>query len=672
MNLTPHDVDFRPDLQGLRALAVTLVVLAHANVPGLAGGFVGVDIFFVLSGFLISRLLLREHYAKGRIDYLAFVARRLRRLLPALLVMLAVSLSLARLLLTPHEFLEQTASVVFAATWTSNLFFSFTTFDYFNELHQRDLFLHTWSLGVEEQFYLVWPLLIAGLLMMLGRGHNVVRKRLVLGAVIGVFAASLALCLYWSSVNTMWAFYLMPARIWQFTLGAMVFVFFGDSVNTVLVRRLTLPDSLRVAFLLGGTGMILASAVIISPRHIYPGAWALLPSVGTAAVIIAGCGWPDNAVRRSLLAHPLLVWLGDRSYSLYLWHWPLLMLGFAWGLAEVSSAVLALLALALLLAMASYRWIELPFWKGRMSSAPALRSIAVAATSIVLVSAGLIGLRMVDGAAASGARALVAEARNDATNINGLDCDDWVFSADLNPCIVGEPEAPRTAVLIGDSVGVQWYPALPAIFNGSQWRIVVLTKSACAMVDEDYVYGASGGYYDVCTQWRNDALDYIDSIRPDIVLVGSASSYDFSDQQWVHGSRRILERIAASDADVVVIPGTPLLSFDGPACIERALLSANDDTVGNAATCSEPLAGKQAQHVRPLLASAADASDKVALLDLTDLVCPQGVCAARQSQGPVVYRDMRHLTNSFVTAQRETFRSRLLALDLASLRDMGY
>ena len=190
---------FRPDLQGLRAVAIILVVLAHAGVTFLPGGFVGVDVFFVLSGYLITGLLIQEYIDTGRIELLPFMARRLKRLLPALFFMLCIVVTSSLVLLSNYEATQQTTSLKFAATWTSNLFFSLSTIDYFAELKSKDLFLHTWSLGVEEQFYLVWPVLILfafTLLKQLQIGSA--NRRTQLLTILGVlFLASFGLSWYW-------------------------------------------------------------------------------------------------------------------------------------------------------------------------------------------------------------------------------------------------------------------------------------------------------------------------------------------------------------------------------------------------------------------------------------------------------------------------------------------
>lgn len=264
---------FRPALQGLRAIAIMLVVLAHAGVTLFGGGFVGVDVFFVLSGYLISGLLLRELGQSGGIAFARFYARRLRRLLPALIVMLGLTAAAAHWLLSGVEARAQLASAPFAATWISNLYFAFTTIDYFDELATRDLFLHTWSLGVEEQFYLVWPILLLALFVIGCWKRSASRYPMGFVSLTLVFLVSLALSLYWSMNAPHAALYLMPSRIWQFALGAMVYLAFQ---NVPLRETGSTPDLRRTATaawlaLMTGLLLILGSAVLLRPNQTYPG-----------------------------------------------------------------------------------------------------------------------------------------------------------------------------------------------------------------------------------------------------------------------------------------------------------------------------------------------------------------------------------------------------------------
>jgi hypothetical protein len=197
---------------------------------------------------------------------------------------------------------------------------------------------------------------------------------------------------------------------------------------------------------------------------------------------------------------------------------------------------------------------------------------------------------------------------------------------------------------------------IPGSFSGPSWRIVVLTKSSCAMVDEDYFYDRIGRVYRVCTTWRNAVLDALDGIRPDVVVVGSASTYGFSEWSWVEGSARILERLSKAAGKVFVIPGTPSLGFDGPGCVSRNL-SADGRINRNACVAKDRL--RQVQAVTGSLRRAADRFPNVHLLDLNDLVCADEGCSAVSEDGLVVFRDSQHLTDSFVRARIPEIRRRI-------------
>ena len=653
---------YRADLQGLRAVAITLVVLAHAGMPGFSGGFVGVDIFFVLSGYLITGLLIREYLSSGRIGLLAFIARRLRRLLPALLAMLILVMLMGSVLLSSHEFAEQTASVGYASMWMSNLFFAFTTFDYFSELHFRDLFLHTWSLGVEEQYYLFWPALSI-LILYFAKQHSFLWdiRRFLLFSFGVLFACSFALSLYWSSTTPLWAFYLMPSRIWQFALGAAVFVWFEVDYQPSKVASDAKLSFWTREYGAAGMLLIIGSAVFLHPGMVYPGIWALLPSVGAAMVIIAGEHSNHGGISKAL-SHQGIVWIGDRSYSWYLWHWPLLMLGFAWGLKGNPTATIGLVSLSLLLAMVSYRRVELPFWKGHFSGISPTRTVSFSVLGIAVIAISLIQMNHAYHDSDERGAQLARAYRDDMPAIN---CDSWYRDATVQPCIFGESDARKTAVLMGDSIGAQWYSFLPKLFKTSEWRLIVLTKSSCAIVDEDYI-GPTGVIYQVCTDWRNNAISYLEAIKPDIVFFGNAA-YSFSHKQWIAGTRRILEKLTKVSDHVIVIPGTPKLSFDGPGCLERWLARHEYGSTPTESACGEQMVSEQSSQVARYLEEAVTPFDNAKVLNLNDLVCPNGYCAARNAAGLVVFRDQQHLTDSFVRSQVPLIKQRLLKFELGSL-----
>ncbi len=663
--MTPQSpgIRFRPDIQGLRAVAVVLVVLAHAGMTGFAGGYVGVDVFFVLSGYLITGLLLEERLATGRIAYGQFLARRLRRLLPAMLTMLLLVLAIAAVLLTAFEMRMQSRSFPYAAAWISNFFFAFAERDYFLALQDEDLFLHTWSLGVEEQFYLIWPWLVlwfAGLSAVAAGRENVGKRIAVSFAVVG--SISLLLSLYLTSANTILAFYMMPARIWQFALGAIVYAVVhvaGDSDGSVQQ-----PVGTFVAGL-AGAALIVGSGVLLRPDIAYPGWYALAPSVGAALLLASGAKSPGRGIAAVLESRPMM-WVGDRSYSIYLWHWPLLVLGNAMGATGSPAGVVAIVAIAFLLADLSYRFVEIPFWKGRFRAVIPRHVIVHAATAIIVSTTVFLVLeRQVFGVTGV---TLTAEGdiRNDAdarVYAAGRGCDQGHFGADIVPCPLGEPGAPHLAVLLGDSIGAQWSPTLSGVLRRPDWQILVLTKSACGIVDKTWYYDKAGGDYLVCTEWRNTVLDYLADSQPDIVFVGSSARYEFTSDDWVGGTRRVLDKLAPSVGQVVLVAGTPQLTFDGPSCLEDPWRF-SFRLIDGQRECEEVHRDNRPALVATHLATAALGHSNVHVLDLGDIVCPDGRCAAATPDGAPVFRDQAHITASFAFSVVAQFRHRLVTLGI--------
>lgn len=648
----------RLDIQGLRALAVTLVILAHAGVPWVNGGFVGVDVFFVISGYLITRVVTTALNESGAHWYLQFLVKRLNRLLPALFVMLIATTGLALLLMSSFEFSEQAKSASYAAGWVSNIYFAFTTLDYFADLQQRDLFLHTWSLGVEEQFYIVWPIILVlayarGWFMPLKRGND--RLLLVLASICAI---SLLLSLYWTHSNSLLAFYMMPARAWEFSLGALVF--WHERNRSSITQTPTYPERYWTAIRIAGLAAIVGSAALLHEAIAYPGAWAMFPSVGTALVLLVGCRSANTGPQ--LLSHPWMVWIGDRSYSWYLWHWPLLMIGTAYGLQHDVMATSALVLLSLFIADASYRRIELPFWKGPHAGAPSLKTLSVYASLIVLAGTSLHYVN--DIALDRGGKAIEISkaARNSVPAIYSMSCDSWFYDDNLVPCIFGPAESEHTVVLIGDSIGAQWFSALQALYPAPSSRIIVLTKSSCAIADLTYDYGPAGGPYLICNRWREKALEYLADIKPDLVFIGSTARYGFSKSEWVEGTSRILERIAPSAGQVILIPGTPQLLFEGPSCIERWLIDHDTTFPPSTAICEDKKRLQKSSQVAEYLREATQQHDNTHILSLNDLVCPNDICSAWQANGQIVFRDQQHLTDNFVTAQVTDLATRLRKL----------
>jgi peptidoglycan/LPS O-acetylase OafA/YrhL len=650
-------MNYRLDIQGVRALAILMVVISHAKLGIFPGGFVGVDVFFVLSGYLITGLLFCEYTNTKQIKYFTFIAKRLRRLLPSLMAMVCLVVISSRVILSSSEIIAQMGSATYAVSWLSNFYFAFSNFDYFSELQIRDLFLHTWSLGVEEQFYLVWPVFV-WFILAINNNKNITTSLFNVQNItlIILFVLSFCLSFFWLVNEPIWAYYLMPSRVWQFALGAAVCLCFkrrGVSVIPVLAK-------LQPGLWLIGLSALIISAIFITPEMQYPGYLALVPSIGTALLLMSN----TEGLGYRLLSSKTLVWLGDRSYALYLWHWPILMFGFSLGFENDLTVKFGLLLLAVFMAMLSYRFIELPFWKGKLSRFSVSKTIFVSLVTILLVVLSITNfLNFTEkNNVLSGTDLKI---RSDVPPIYANGCDTWYKSADVRPCIVGFPEAPRTVVMLGDSILGQWFSVIPMVFKSPEWKIIVLTKSSCPMVDEKYYYQRIGRNYDVCEIWRKNSLEYVANVKADVVIIGNASSYGFSGQQLMEGSTRILRELSNTVGKTIVIPATPTLPFDGPSCLEKAANASwfrnviskwNECTVKGRITHIESVTNIMEQSTKGV--------EGVMFMNLNDLVCPNGVCSAKSNNGLVVFRDSQHLTNSFVVNQASKVRDRLVDLGI--------
>src|SRR5262245_2436769 len=345
MNETNRSPGFRPDIEGLRGIAVLIVVLFHCGIAGFSGGFVGVDVFFVLSGYLITGLLVAEIQKTSKLSLLQFYARRVRRLLPASALTLVVTLLIGAMILAPKELTNAGHAGRAAALYISNVFFDINAGDYFAPNVKSNPLLHMWSLAVEEQFYLFWPLLIL-LSLRLWRS-----MRTLVTVLAGVTIISLGIGVWFTKHGGTFAFYELPARAWEFGIGGLA----------VLLPRgtLKLPFGLWLAFGWLGILAILGSAHFILGETSFPGWVALIPAVGTVAALIAGAEHPRRGVGLVLHSNPLQM-LGKLSYSWYLWHWPFLVFSAAL-LPNISIAgKTAAAALSLAVAGISHRFVEDP------------------------------------------------------------------------------------------------------------------------------------------------------------------------------------------------------------------------------------------------------------------------------------------------------------------------
>ena len=358
---------FRPDIEGMRAIAVGLVILFHAYHKPFTGGFVGVDVFFVISGFLITSLLLKEQKRAGRISISGFYARRVRRILPASTLVVLITL------FATYDWLGFIAgnNVANDAKWTeifaANIHFGLVRTDYFGAQLPPSPLQHMWSLGVEEQFYLVWPGVFL-VLVLLARGAQ--HRKALAGALSLIIAASLIWSVIQTAVNQTWAYFSPLTRAWELALGALVAVL---APTIARLSRAWAPQALAFAGLAG----IALAAVLFTSDTRYPGSAVALPVVGSAALIAAGCANQRTIVGRALSARPMQ-WVGARSYSMYLWHWPVLIIPAQYATKELSAfqntgwVLLTVVASAI-----TYRLVENPVRRAKLLASRTGLSLAI-------------------------------------------------------------------------------------------------------------------------------------------------------------------------------------------------------------------------------------------------------------------------------------------------------
>jgi len=650
-----YRLGYRSDIEGLRAVAILLVIAAHAGVPWLPGGFVGVDVFFVLSGFLITGLLTREVATTGKLGFANFYARRLRRLLPALLTMLVISCLSAIVILAPGDQGRQATAAATASIWLSNMHFAFAKLDYFSPGAGTNLFLHTWSLGVEEQFYLIWPALVLWTFAAKhGQGTKPDRLKLSM-LVVGI--ASLLACVVLTGSAPQMAFYLMPLRAWQFAAGALAWLYFGGRTGDSAPASVASTGIITRRWIgWSGLALILLSGFWFDANVAYPGWRALLPTAGAAAILAASGHGFNGGVSRFLSLRPMQA-IGRVSYAWYLWHWPVLLLGAAMIAHDSGLYRAGLVALSLLLAVLSYAWVESPIrHQPRWVVRPGATIWSALALMIAANVACIAWFNTATTWQNSPDQQRYRQAHVDAPVIYSMGCDDWYHSDRVRICAFGAQDAQHTAVLMGDSIGAQWFPALAEVFNRPGWRLMVLTKSSCPMVDEPYFYARIGREYIECTNWRKQALLQIASMKPDIVMLGTVQSDDFSQAQWVQGTERVLGVLSPASGHVYIIRGTPHLPFDGPDCLAaRNWLPWLHAGKGR---CEALASNVHDEDVYRWLQQAAANFANVTTIDMNPLICPNGECRAEQD-GKVVFRDSQHLTASFMQALGPALQARL-------------
>jgi peptidoglycan/LPS O-acetylase OafA/YrhL len=698
---------FRPDVEGLRAVAVLAVVLFHAGVPGVGGGFVGVDVFFVVSGFLITGLLLRDVETAGTVRLAKFYGARARRLLPAAGTVLVATAIGAAVLLPPLQARTVLGDGIASALYVGNYRFALQGTDYLAADAPPSPFQHYWSLGAEEQFYLLWPALILGTAWLTrARGRHATARSMpsikpyviVLALVAAVsFTVSLA----WTATLPPWAFFSLPSRAWELATGGLV------ALSAAACRRL--PSALATLGGWAGLALVILACGRLGETTPYPGTASLLPVLGTALVVGAGCSGPRLGVGRVLSLAPMRA-IGRLSYSWYLWHWPVLLLappllGHALELpgrliAAAVSAGLALLTLALVENPGRYAaalrrsaaaslalggavtgvavaaglvllvLVPVPVGQGTVVSAPLVTALPSATSETPQVTASPSSTRptvdphdaaveqltaQVQAAVASSAKLKavpsnlsppLAEAPADkpAVFVNGC-VRSWRYVGQPQ-CASGDPSSATTVALVGDSHAAMWNPAFDPLAQQRHWRLETMGKVTCPLLDLPITSPYLGRTYTECEQWRGEILSRLQAERPRLIVLSMSRRYT-ADYGFTPYSPQWLDSLTRMVTQLRATGATVLVlgPIPDPQSTVPTCVSAH---LEDASACSQPTSAAVNQAgVKAEQTATSAAGGQYA--DLTALFCTADRCPVIVGN-QLVYRDDNHVTVEYAQA----------------------
>ncbi len=674
----PAGDGFRSDIQGLRAIAVLVVVLYHAGVPLLRGGYVGVDVFFAISGFVITSMLLREMASTGRLSVRAFYARRMMRLLPAAVVVLAATLIAAWVWLPRLRWHSIAVDALSASGYFLNYRLALQGTDYMSADAPPSPLQHFWSLAVEEQFYLVWPVLLGLFALWLTRRR--LRRWPAIVVVSLLVATSFGFGVWQTARSEPWSYFGSPSRAWELGVGALVALCAGPLAR--LPRRLSWALAWAGIFALG------TAIVMFTPSTPFPGYAAALPVLGTVAVMAAGCrpaepGPPDVG---RLLSNGAFQGIGRLSYSWYLWHWPLLVIApIMLDRALTVGQGVVLVALSLILAGITYVVVEDPLrslavlrarpWRG-IGTGVALSGTLALAVAVGLsvfpaqVGSGRGADTQVELANATEAGAQLAQLIQAGTEIQqvpanltpaldqaaadkpalyGDGCDVGFTGGSVGKvCAYGDLSSTTSVVLFGDSHAGHWFPALESIAVKRHWKLYVMTKSACSAATSLIYLDALKRAFTECVSWRTQAIAWIQQHHPSMVVMSSNNGGPIpldatgdADVAWTNDWVATAKAVTEAGTRLVFISDTPWPGQDVPDCLSAHL----DD----ARHCSRPVGKALSVPRRRTMVADALSQLGVQVIDPVSWFCTQDLCPAIVGN-IMVYKDDSHMSTAYSQA----------------------
>jgi len=686
---------FRPEIQALRAVSVLLVVLFHLWPDRLQGGYVGVDVFFVISGYLITSHLLREVDSTGSIKLSQFYARRIRRLLPAALLVLAATV-VAVIVWVPRSswilFMQEIAA---SALYVVNWVLAFNSVDYFAQDNAPSPVQHYWSLSVEEQFYLAWPLLLLAVVLVTRRATSFTRKLAITGVLVAVFLGCLAYSIIATNDSQTFAYFATPAHGWEFAAGGILALWLP---STLLVAG----AHVRTAASWIGFALVIGSGIVLTGASAFPGYIALVPTIGALLVIAAGTPSTAWSPRVFVRLRPVQ-FIGDISYSLYLWHWmPIVILPFVLGhgLGIVEKVLILFGAIAL-------AWLTKITVEDPIRTAPRLRprrlsySLAAGVTLLVVASA-VIPLSIVSAENAAARNyvetvqggAIADPCFGAAATLNAQDCpsshvvnpaigptfatDDsqrgWlekmqaedpyytlncavVEGTVIQRCEIGSDDPTLTVALVGDSHSNHLLRPLVELAKKNNWRVIQMYQGSCRPVIQSFESNVVRERDSACQEWKNQIFDYVaaDPAIDVVMTSGATQGYNLGD--------RAIDRdaVAAAFVDtwkiwtdagksVLAVSDVPrAYGFDVPTCIAESGVELDPCAIAR-----NDVVGPDAMLDAGGLVNESD----IAVVDLYPYFCDDDTCHFVVG-GVITHKDNNHMTSTFSSSLAPMFEDAL-------------
>ena len=666
---------FRPDIEGLRAIAVILVVLGHSGL-GLRGGFIGVDIFFVISGFLITRIMFLEAIKTKTISLANFYARRIIRILPASIFVLLCTLLASFFWLSPLQFLNYATDGLWATFSVLNYRLAINGTDYFNTTAIPTPFQHYWSLCVEQQFYFIWPLVMVVLAKLFSKKSyfgNIVSAVLVV--IIGI---SLYLSYTITSSSQPWAYFGLHTRAWQMAIGALLAINIQKFAN--------LPTRLASLFSWIGFGGLIYALAIFTENTPYPSVWAMIPTLATAVIVASGVNFNKFSFE-SVFGIPVFQFVGKVSYSWYLVHWPMFVIFLLAGERNNFVDQIACVVISFFVAVVCYYIIENPI-RHNIAIKSKLKNIYILSLCLLLFAGGITGSiiylktknlenknnlqnsseqqKSIIPNKTIDTEGNLTKKMQGAINVKKLPQDltptietaskdkpvgciavekvEFVDSSNI--CVKGDVNSKKTIVLLGDSHAHQWQSPLDQIAKNTGYKLLIYVKAGCPIQDIKHINNILNRDYTECYSWRESALNQLETTKPDVIIYTGIMYANSNTEAYT----KYIKRLSQIGSKLYNITDNVYPSKLIPDCLSQ---NANDISKCSFSLKTAIIAKKEKN-----LETEISKSFGSKVIETENLFCQNDLCPAI-IDNIIVYQDKSHITNTYAKYLTNVLEQRL-------------